>query len=114
MYNWYIAVPEAVYITMIGIRFLGPLGLLAWPAYSISLSCYPVPTMIAVGVVAAAQAAVVLFKNIAGDRIAKDKEAEYDNGSNGIPRLSGDDKKVQDALDKMHEDRQAGPDEPHE
>jgi len=101
--TWYIAVPEALYITLIALRLLGPLGILAWPAYSVAFFCYPVPTLAAIGLVAFVNAAIVLIRNIAGDRIAKDKEAGIDDGSNGIPRMTGENKDNQKALDRMHE-----------
>lgn len=100
---WYIAVPEALYITLIALRLLGPLGILAWPAYSVAFFCYPVPTMIGVGAVALANATVIIVRNIAGDKIANDKEAGIDDGSNGIPRMTGENKDDQEALDRMHE-----------
>lgn len=109
MYSWYITVPEALYMTLIGFKLLGPLGLTVWPAYSIALAYYPVPTMIAVGTVAAIHLAVILFKNIAGDRLAKDKEVPVGSGANGIPRMSGSNQETQEALDNMHKEAGEAP-----
>ena len=46
-------------------------------------------------------AAYLLIRNVTGDIVAKNKEPESDSASNGVPRLSGQNKDVQAALDEM-------------
>ena len=95
--------PEVLYLAFFGVRFFGPAGVTVVLLYLIAVAVFPVQAMAAVGTVMFAHAVFIAVKNFAGDRIAKDKEAGVNDGSNGIPRMTGENKDDQEALDRMHE-----------
>lgn len=97
----FITIPEIAYLVFFGMRFFGPLAVLAWPLYSAVLILFPVPTMAVVGCVIAVHVIFLLARNFIGDKIAGDKKAELDDGGNGVPRMTGHDKDIQDELDRM-------------
>ena len=99
--SWYIVLPEVLSLAFFGVRFFGPAGVAVVLLYLIAVAVFPVQAMAAVGTVMFAHAVFIAVKNFAGDRIAKSKETAVDDGTNGVPRLSGHDKAVQDELDRM-------------
>ena len=98
---WYITAPEVLYITYLAVRMAGPWGLIVWPLYCFGIMAAPPATMILVGAVLVIRIIIVLFRSVAGDQIARNKEGEMDNGANGVPRMTGENKETQEALDKL-------------
>ena len=98
---WYVVIPEIIFLLVIGMRFAGPWALVLVAGYFIGLVINPAVTMSLVATLILIDAAYLLIRNVTGDIIAKNKEPESDSASNGVPRLSGQNKDVQAALDEM-------------
>ena len=113
---WYVAVPELAYILFFGIRFLGIWVVVPAAVYLVLLAVWPAPVLAAVGALIVVHAAVMIVRSIIADKMYKDKTAECEEGASGgapdqnggkngasdlVPKLSGQDKHIQDELDEL-------------
>ena len=98
---WYVVLPEVLFLGFLGFRFIGPWTAVLIAAYFVGLLVAPAETMAFVAAMIIVGAVILMVRNIAGDIVSKKKEAEEYNASNGVPKLSGQNKDVQDALDEM-------------
>ena len=97
--NWYFVIPELAYVFFAGFCFFGPGGALGVLLYLALFIVNSRVTMIVTGVIMAVHFIVFAVKGFIGDRIADSKRPEEGQEYLGVPKLSGDSKDIQDALD---------------
>lgn len=89
---WFITIPEVLYLMYLWFVLLGPNGLIliTIPIYSGFLLYQQVPTMVVVGVIMAIHILYVLCREIAGDKLAREKTGTANHDAAGIPRMAAD------------------------